>query len=184
MFTLYARPFVKYDEHAPPLLPPPQVLTLHPSLPSLLPTSSLLPLLVHLTDPTFTAQLSCTSVAAVAARPAVVAALPPRLLAAAATDRRLLACIPPAALAALQAKPGARGVVGRAIRAKGTAFGDLVRAQVSRARAQGVALKDQVRAQVEAQVGRARAKGAALRAGVLQLVPEQVRRLQTRLQGE
>ena len=156
------------------------MLTLHPSLPSLLPTSSLLPLLSHLTDPTFASLLPCTSVAAVAARPAVVAAMPRRLLAAVATDRRLLACIPPHALAALKASPV---IVGRTLMAQGAALSDHVRAQVSRARAQGVALKDRLRGHVEAQVGRARAQGAALGARVLQLLPGPVRRLQGRGQG-
>jgi hypothetical protein len=88
-----------------------QLLTVHPRLPALLPAATLAPYLDHLADPWVRARLPCRAVAAVAARPEVVAALGPSgALEAVMTSERLLSCIPRPALERLVAAGALAGL--------------------------------------------------------------------------
>ena len=71
-----------------------QVLAVHPTLPSHLDISSLLPLLHHIEDPWFRARLPCLAVTSLVQKPRLLSSLPPSVLESVLTSRRLLACLP------------------------------------------------------------------------------------------
>ena len=71
-----------------------QVLLVHPTLPSQLETSTLLPLLHYIQDPWFRARLPCSAVTSLVEKPGLLRSLPPGVLESILTSRRLLACLP------------------------------------------------------------------------------------------
>ena len=76
------------------LLLPSQVLTVHPTLPAHLDTSSLPPLFHFVEDPWFRARLPCATVTSLIQKPGISATLPVSVLENVLTSRRLLACLP------------------------------------------------------------------------------------------
>ena len=71
-----------------------QVLSVHPTLPSHLNISSILPLLHHVEDPWFRARIPCLAVISLVQKPSLLGSLPPSVLESVLTSRRLLACLP------------------------------------------------------------------------------------------
>ena len=73
---------------------PSQVLTVHPTLPAHLDTSSLPPLFHFVEDPWFRARLPCATVTSLIKMPGISATLPVSVLENVLTSRRLLTCLP------------------------------------------------------------------------------------------